>query len=73
MDDLAALRQQERQAYATLARLRDAVDAMPDGHPAAATVTHAVALAEQYWHQLRAACEAAARPATPAGDGGGPD
>lgn len=61
MDQATELRRQERQAYAALNAIREALDTLPEDHPAVPVMVQAVALAEAYWHQLRGELEQAER------------
>jgi hypothetical protein len=60
MDDVTALVEREQEAYLVLSRIRDAREILPAGHPSAAPLDAAVASAEGYWRELRAAVEAVA-------------
>lgn len=53
MDDVTELRQRERQAYTAYSRLRDALDTLPEDHPATPPMVDVVALAEVHWRKLR--------------------
>lgn len=54
MDKVTELRRQERHAYAALNAIREALDTLPEDHPAVPVMVQAVALAEAHWNQLRA-------------------
>lgn len=58
MEDAKTLVAREREAYLILNRIRDARAALPEGHPAALPLDEAVALAENYWRELRVVVEA---------------
>ena len=58
MNDITELVEREQEAYLALSRIRDARDLLPLDHPAAAALDTALALAEDYWRELRAAVEA---------------
>ena len=57
MDTTRDLVGREEQAYLIFTRLRDALDILPDDHPAAEPLAAAVVAAEQHWRELRAAVE----------------
>jgi hypothetical protein len=58
MEDAKTLVARERDAYLILSRIRDARAALPEGHPAAVPLDEAVAVAENYWRELRVVVEA---------------